>query len=113
MAADLAKKEYDKNLYSDYQNSKQEIQLLESLAKKGYVEKTGNIGTESKEFPDTFNTTERAFRIKTSNEIKNITPQQKQQATFMFSEFLDVYLQDFNQVEKILKEEKIIDKKCS
>lgn len=42
-----------------------------------------------------------------------ITPQQKQQATFMFSEFLDVYLQDFNQVEKILKEEKIIDKKCS
>jgi len=42
-----------------------------------------------------------------------ITPQQKQQATFMFSEFLDVYLQDFEQVEKILKEEKIIDKKCS
>lgn len=41
------------------------------------------------------------------------TPQQKQQATFMFSEFLDVYLQDFEQVEKILKEEKIIDKKCS
>lgn len=45
--------------------------------------------------------------------IEDITPQQKQQATFMFSEFLDVYLQDFNQVEKILKEEKIIDKKCS
>jgi hypothetical protein len=42
-----------------------------------------------------------------------ITPQQKQQATFMFSEFLNVYLQDFEQVEKILKEEKIIDKKCS
>lgn len=42
-----------------------------------------------------------------------ITPQQKQQATFMFSEFLDVYLQDFEQVEKILKEEKVIDKKCS
>jgi hypothetical protein len=31
----------------------------------------------------------------------------------MFSEFLDVYLQDFEQVERILKEEKIIDKKCS
>ena len=45
--------------------------------------------------------------------LNQITPQQKQQATFMFSEFLDVYLQDFNQVEKILKEEKIIDKKCS
>ena len=44
---------------------------------------------------------------------KGITPQQKQQATFMFSEFLDVYLQDFEQVERILKEEKIIDKKCS
>lgn len=42
-----------------------------------------------------------------------ITPQQKQQATFMFSEFLDVYLQDFEQVESVLKEEKIIDKKCS
>lgn len=42
-----------------------------------------------------------------------ITPQQKQQATFMFSEFLDVYLQDFEQVEKILKEENIIEKDCS
>ena len=41
-----------------------------------------------------------------------ITPQQKQQATFMFSEFLDVYLQDFEQVESILKEEKIIEKDC-
>lgn len=42
-----------------------------------------------------------------------ITPQQKQQATFMFSEFLDVYLQDFEQVERILKEEKIIEKDCT
>ena len=49
------------------------------------------------------------------NKIKdlNILLQQKQQATFMFSEFLDVYLQDFEQVESVLKEEKIIDKKCS
>ena len=39
--------------------------------------------------------------------FSEITPPQKQQATFMFSEFLDVYLQDFEQVEKILKEEKI------
>lgn len=46
-----------------------------------------------------------------SKQIYN--PQQKQQATFMFSGFLDVYLQDFEQVEKILKEEKVIDKKCS
>lgn len=45
--------------------------------------------------------------------IEDITPQQKQQATFMFSEFLDVYLQDFEQVEKILKEENIIEKDCS
>lgn len=37
----------------------------------------------------------------------------KQQATFMFSEFLDVYLQDFEQVEKILKEENIIEKDCT
>ena len=42
-----------------------------------------------------------------------ITPQQKQQATFMFSEFLDVYLQDFEQVEKILKEENTIEKDCT
>lgn len=46
-------------------------------------------------------------------EFNSITPQQKQEVTFMFSEFLDVYLQDFEQVEKILKEEKVIDKKCS
>lgn len=89
MAADLAKKEYNKNLYSDYQNSKQEIQLLKSLAKKGYAEQTGNIGTESKEFPGTFNTKERAFRIKTSNEIGNITEQQKQQALQLYSQYLD------------------------
>ena len=42
-----------------------------------------------------------------------ITPQQKQQATFLFSKFLDVYLQDYEQVEKILKQENIIQKKCS
>ena len=42
-----------------------------------------------------------------------ITLQQKQQASFMFSEFLDVYLQDFEQVEKILKEENIIEKDCT
>ena len=42
-----------------------------------------------------------------------VTPQQKQQATFLFSEFLDVYLQDYEQVEKILKQENIIQKKCS
>lgn len=41
------------------------------------------------------------------------TPQQKQQATFLFSDFLDVYLQDYEQVEKILKQENIIQKKCS
>jgi len=42
-----------------------------------------------------------------------ITPQQKQQASSLFSEFLDVYLQDYEQVEKILKEENIIQKKCN
>jgi len=62
-----------------------------------------------KEFTDT-------VKLKLTPLPKNsfsITPQQKQDAIFMFSEFLDVYLQDFEQVEKILKEEKIIDKKCS
>lgn len=53
------------------------------------------------------------WKNRSSFQPNQITPQQKQQATFMFFEFLDVYLQDFNQVEKILKEEKIIDKKCS
>lgn len=47
------------------------------------------------------------------NENTQTSSQQKQQATFMFSEFLDVYLKDFEQVEKILKEEKIIEKKCN
>ena len=94
MAADLAKKEYNKNLYSDYQNSEQEIQLLKSLAKKGYAKQTGSIGTESKEFPGTFNTTERAFRIKTSAEIKTITPQQKQQAQQLYSQYLDTIFPD-------------------
>jgi hypothetical protein len=42
-----------------------------------------------------------------------ITSQQKQQASSLFSEFLDVYLQDYEQVEKILKEENIIQKKCN
>ena len=42
-----------------------------------------------------------------------ITPQQKQQASSLFFEFLDVYLQDYEQVEKILKEENIIQKKCN
>lgn len=42
-----------------------------------------------------------------------ITQQQKQQAGSLFSEFLDVYLQDYEQVEKILKEENIIQKKCN
>jgi hypothetical protein len=53
-------------------------------------------------------------KSKTTKDIlKKITPQQKQQATSLFSEFLDVYLQDYEQVEKILKEENIIQKKCS
>jgi len=89
MAADLAEKEYKKSLYSDYQNSEQEVQLLKSLAKKGYAEQTGNIGTESKEFPGTFNTTERAFRIKTPNEINQITTKQKQEAQQKFQEYIN------------------------
>jgi|688.fasta_scaffold216820_2 hypothetical protein len=113
LMADLAKKDYKSNLYSDYQNSSQEIQLLNSLVKKGYAEKIGDVGKASKEYPDSFVTQERAFRIKTSDEIGTITPQQKQQASSLFSEFLDVYLQDYEQVEKILKEENIIQKKCN
>ena len=45
--------------------------------------------------------------------IDIVSLQQKQQATFLFSKFLDVYLQDYEQVEKILKQENIIQKKCS
>jgi hypothetical protein len=77
LMADLAKKDYKSGLYSDYQNSSQEIQLLNSLVKKGYAEKIGDVGKASKEYPDSFVTEERAFRIKTSDEIQQITPQQK------------------------------------
>jgi hypothetical protein len=94
LMADLAKKDYKSNLYSDYQNSSQEIQLLNSLVKKGYAEKIGDIGKASKEYPDSFVTEERAFRIKTSDEIQQITPQQKQQAISLYSQYLDTIFPD-------------------
>ena len=50
--------------------------------------------------------------LPSSSTFNNIN-QQKQQAQQLYQSFLDVYLQDFEQVESILKEEKIIDKKCS
>jgi hypothetical protein len=89
LMADLAKKDYRSSLYSDYQNSSQEIQLLNSLVKKGYAEKIGDIGKASEKYPDSFVTEERAFRIKTSDEIQQITPQQKQQALQLYSQYLD------------------------
>jgi hypothetical protein len=89
LMADLAKKDYKSNLYSDYQNSSQEIQLLNSLVKKGYAEKIGDIGKASKEYPDSFVTQERAFRIKTSDEIGTITPQQKEEAQQLYSQYLE------------------------
>jgi len=89
LMADLAKKNYKSNLYSDYQNSSQEIQLLNSLVKKGYAEKIGDVGKASKEYPDSFVTEERAFRIKTSDEIQQITQQQKQQAQQLYSQYLE------------------------
>ena len=54
-----------------------------------------------------------------SETTDEITPQQKQQATFMFSEFLDIYLQDilsadnYFALEEMLVVNKIIDRKCS
>ena len=89
LMADLAKKDYNSNLYSDYQNSSQEIQLLNSLVKRGYAEKIGDVGKSSEEYPDSFVTEERAFRIKTSDEIRTVTPQQKQQALQLYSQYLD------------------------
>ena len=91
LMADLAKKDYKSNLYSDYQNSSQEIQLLNSLVKKGYAEKIGDVGKASKEYPDSFVTQERAFRIKTSDEIGTITPQKAQQ---LYSQYLDTIFPD-------------------
>lgn len=43
----------------------------------------------------------------------DLLEQQKQQAQQLYQSFLDVYLQDFEQVESVLREERIIDKKCS
>ena len=89
------------NLQEYKSTNKKEVQEFADLYNLGKViEKDGKLFTKGV--------------ILTKEQNTNfVTTQQKQQATFMFSEFLDVYLQDFNQVEKILKEEKIIDKKCS
>lgn len=56
---------------------------------------------------------EQAEKDKLKRKRNEITPQQKQEAQQLYQSFLDVYLQDFEQVESILKEKKIIDKKCS
>ena len=107
LMADLARKDYKSNLYSDYQNSSQEIQLLNSLVKKGYAEKIGDVGKASEEYPDSFVTEERAFRIKTSDEIQQITPQQKQQALQLYSQYLDTGKQDIEGFKDFVSSNKL------
>lgn len=81
-------------------------ELISGLSEKSFV----NFLKQKGIYDNVLSVVKNNLEFKTGFQI---TPQQKQQATFIFSEFLDVYLQDFEQVEKILKEEKIIDKKCS
>jgi predicted kinase len=66
LVADWAKNEFGDLLYSDFDNSKAEINMLLSLVKKGYAEQVSNYG---KEEDGRFNTEERAFKIKTTNDI--------------------------------------------
>ena len=89
------------NLQEYKSTNKKEVQEFADLYNLGKViEKDGKLFTKGV--------------ILTKEQNTNfVTTQQKQQATFMFSEFLDVYLQDFNQVEKILKEENTIEKDCT
>lgn len=60
----------------------------------------------------TFTSNDTSFFDKKIEDLETIL-QQKQQAQQLYQSFLDVYLQDFEQVEKILKEENIIEKDCS
>jgi hypothetical protein len=86
LVADWAKNEFGDTLYSDFDNSKAEINTLLALTKKGFAEQIGNYGVEE---DGRYSTEERAFRIKTSDEIQQITPQQKQQALQSYSQYLD------------------------
>ena len=86
LVADWAKNEFGDTLYSDFDNSKAEINTLLALTKKGFAEQIGNYGVEE---DGRYSTEERAFRIKTSDEIQQITPQQKQQALQLYSQYLD------------------------
>ena len=86
--------------------------MLSKLEKNGYLTKVLDKKAVDSQY-DNIKYEKAPFIFTNKIYEYGLTPEQKQQATFMFSEFLDVYLQDFEQVERILKEEKIIDKKCS
>jgi hypothetical protein len=91
LVADWAKNEFGDTLYSDFDNSQAEINTLLALTKKGYAEKIGDYGVKEN---GRYNTDVRAFRIKTSDEIGTITPQQKQQAQQLYSQYLDTIFPD-------------------
>lgn len=86
LVADWAKNKFGDTLYSDFYNSQAEINTLLALTKKGYAEQIGNYGAQE---DGRYSTDVRAFRIKTSNEIGTINPQQKQQAQQLYSQYLD------------------------
>jgi hypothetical protein len=62
------------------------------------AEKIGDYGVEE---DGRYSTEERAFRIKTSDEIQQITPQQKQQALQLYSQYIDSIFPD-SQVKDIV-----------
>ena len=94
--------EYGTDNLQEYKSTnKKEVQEFSNLHNLGKViEKDGKLFTKG------------VILTKEKN-IDQITPQQKQQAQQLYQSFLDVYLQDFNQVEKILKEENTIEKDCT
>ena len=98
LVADWAKNEFGDTLYSDFDNSQAEINTLLALTKKGYAEQIGDYGTQK---DGRYSTDVRAFKIKTSDEIGTITPQQKQQALQLYSQYLDTIFPD-SQVKDIV-----------
>jgi hypothetical protein len=86
LVADWAKNEFGDTLYSDFYNSQAEINTLLALTKKGYAEQIGDYGTQE---DGRYYTDVRAFRIKTSDEIGTIDPQQKQQAKQLYQQYLE------------------------
>jgi hypothetical protein len=97
----IALYKYIKSIYpkrpfvSDVQNTIAEIGLLKSLEKKGVVTQINPIGKLSEKY-NNYSTDEAPFIFNDDyfNSIKQITPQQKQEAQQLYSQYLDTVFPD-------------------